>query len=114
MHREIDVPLSQRLLGEMLPAVLAGEAIDVKLLVTAGAQRDTLAGLTGRASAQAGWPDKPIKWVLSQPPGSGPDNVARLLADNGLLRLPLVRFGNAFTAGPADATWKTWLAAGRD
>ena len=35
--------------------------------------------------------------------------VARLLADNGLLRLPLVRLGNAFTAGPADATWKAWL-----
>ena len=27
------------------------------------------------------WPDKPIKWVLSQPPGSGPDNVARLLSE---------------------------------
>ena len=27
------------------------------------------------------WPDKPIKFVLSQPPGSGPDNVARLLGD---------------------------------
>jgi len=36
--------------------------------------------------------------------------VERLLAHNGLLRLPLVRFGNAFTAGPADATWKAWLA----
>ena len=36
--------------------------------------------------------------------------VARLLANNGLLRLPLVRFGNAFTAGPADVTWKDWLA----
>ena len=34
----------------------------------------------------------------------------RLLANNGLLRLPLVRFGNAFTAGPADATWRSWLA----
>ena len=28
-----------------------------------------------------GWPDKPIKMVLSQPAGSGPDNVARLLGD---------------------------------
>jgi arsenate reductase-like glutaredoxin family protein len=36
---------------------------------------------------------------------------ARLLAENALLRLPLVRLGNAFTAGPADATWKAWLAA---
>lgn len=36
--------------------------------------------------------------------------VVRLLANNGLLRLPLVRFGDAFTAGLADATWKSWLA----
>lgn len=36
--------------------------------------------------------------------------VERLLAGNGLLRLPLVRFGNAFTAGPAEQTWKAWLA----
>jgi len=34
------------------------------------------------AWAQApAWPDKPVKWILSQPPGSGPDNVARLLSD---------------------------------
>jgi arsenate reductase len=37
--------------------------------------------------------------------------VGRLLANNALLRLPLVRFGNAFTAGPAEATWKNWLAS---
>jgi arsenate reductase-like glutaredoxin family protein len=36
--------------------------------------------------------------------------VARLLAHNGLLRLPLVRLGNAFTAGPAETVWKGWLA----
>lgn len=36
--------------------------------------------LSGAAWAQA-WPDKPVRWVLSQPPGSGPDNVARILAD---------------------------------
>jgi len=34
---------------------------------------------------------------------------ARLLADARLLRLPLVRNGSAVTAGPADATWKTWF-----
>ena len=31
--------------------------------------------------AQAVWPDKPVKWVLSQPPGSGPDNIARMLGE---------------------------------
>jgi arsenate reductase-like glutaredoxin family protein len=36
--------------------------------------------------------------------------VERLLANHGLLRLPLVRFGNAVTAGTADATWRSWLA----
>jgi arsenate reductase (glutaredoxin) len=37
--------------------------------------------------------------------------VDRLLGNNRLLRLPLVRFGESVTAGPADATWKAWLAA---
>jgi len=32
------------------------------------------------ASAQT-WPDKPVRFVLSQPPGSGPDAVARLIAE---------------------------------
>ena len=33
-------------------------------------------------SARAnGWPERPVKWVLSQPPGSGPDNVSRILSD---------------------------------
>ncbi|MGJ7509687.1 Bug family tripartite tricarboxylate transporter substrate binding protein [Variovorax sp. GT1P44] len=31
--------------------------------------------------AQEPWPSKPIKVVLSQPAGSGPDNIARLLGD---------------------------------
>jgi len=42
------------------------------------------AAALGAAPAWAqgpGWPDKPVKWILSQPPGSGPDNVARLLGD---------------------------------
>jgi arsenate reductase-like glutaredoxin family protein len=42
----------------------------------------------------------------------GDDEItARLLANNRLLRLPLVRFGESVAAGPADATWKAWLAA---
>ncbi len=48
----------------------------------------TIGGITGgltvgtaaRAQSTA-WPDKAIKFVLSQPAGSGPDNVARLLGD---------------------------------
>lgn len=37
---------------------------------------------------------------------------ARLLADQRLLRLPLVRCGNDVSAGPADSAWKAWLAKG--
>jgi len=39
-----------------------------------------LAALTGGAAAQT-YPDKPIRLVLSQPAGSGPDNVGRILSD---------------------------------
>jgi arsenate reductase-like glutaredoxin family protein len=38
--------------------------------------------------------------------------VERLLADPGLLRLPLVRHGNQCSAGPSDETWKSWIAPG--
>jgi arsenate reductase-like glutaredoxin family protein len=34
----------------------------------------------------------------------------RLLADQRLLRLPLVRFGNRFAAGQDEAGWKAMLA----
>lgn len=33
------------------------------------------------AQPNGAFPDKPVKFILSQPPGSGPDNVARLLGD---------------------------------
>lgn len=35
----------------------------------------------GAALRAQTWPDKPVRFVLSQPPGSGPDNVARLLGE---------------------------------
>jgi arsenate reductase-like glutaredoxin family protein len=36
--------------------------------------------------------------------------VARIQADVRLLRLPLVRYGDALTAGRDESTWKAWLA----
>jgi len=42
----------------------------------------TIPGLADRSVwAQAAWPDKPVKFVLSQPAGAGPDIVARLIGD---------------------------------
>jgi arsenate reductase-like glutaredoxin family protein len=42
----------------------------------------------------------------------GDDEVLeRLIADPRLLRLPLVRAGERFSAGAAESTWKAWLAA---
>ncbi len=40
-----------------------------------------LAAATGSAAAQA-WPARPVRFIVSQPPGTGPDILARLLADN--------------------------------
>lgn len=36
--------------------------------------------------------------------------LARLAGDVRLLHLPLVRHGREATAGPAEATWRAWLA----
>ena len=37
--------------------------------------------------------------------------VERLLADQRLLRLPLVRYANSVSVGRDEAAWKAWLAA---
>jgi tripartite-type tricarboxylate transporter receptor subunit TctC len=40
------------------------------------------AGLTWPVLAQTGnWPNRPIKWIVSQPAGAGPDILARYIAD---------------------------------
>lgn len=44
------------------------------------------------------------------PATTGDAVLARLRADPRLLRLPLVRHGREATAGPAEATWRAWLA----
>jgi len=49
---------------------------DFNLALAAGA----LAAASPSLRAQS-WPERPVKWVLSQPPGSGPDNVARILSE---------------------------------
>lgn len=36
--------------------------------------------------------------------------LARVRAEPGLLRLPIVRHEDALTSGPAEATWTGWLA----
>lgn len=41
---------------------------------------------------------------------SDPELTERLLARQGLLRLPLVRVGNGFAAGRDEAAWKSLLA----
>src|SRR5437667_12844581 len=38
------------------------------------------AAAIGPAAAQD-WPNKPVKWILSQPAGASPDITARLVAD---------------------------------
>lgn len=43
-------------------------------------------GVQGVAWGQA-WPARPIKWILSQPAGAGPDILARFIADNLSRRL---------------------------
>jgi arsenate reductase len=40
-----------------------------------------------------------------------PELVQRLLADQRLLRIPLVRLGNAFTVGKDEAAWRRLVAA---
>lgn len=47
---------------------------------TQAAAAAALAGWHSLSGAQT-WPDKPIKLVLSQPPGSGPDVMARMITD---------------------------------
>ena len=51
--------------------------------------------------------DQGLQYLSLDPTGV----VERLLANPRLLRLPLVRHGYEVTAGPAEATWRAWLAS---
>jgi tripartite-type tricarboxylate transporter receptor subunit TctC len=50
-----------------------------QLMHVAAAALASSIGVT--AHSQSAWPERPVKFILSQPPGSGPDNVARLLSE---------------------------------
>jgi tripartite-type tricarboxylate transporter receptor subunit TctC len=41
----------------------------------------SLTTVAGAGAHAQGWPEKPVKLVLSQPPGSGPDSMARMIGD---------------------------------
>ena len=60
-----------------------------------------LADRTGKAWREAG-----LEYLRM----SDDELADRLLSDQRLLRLPLVRFGNAFSAGRDEAAWKAMLA----
>ena len=81
--------------------ISAGELRRFVQRLGAGALLDT----AGRAYRDAG-----LGYLTMDEAGM----VERLLADSRLLRLPLVRFGEAVTAGPADATWKSWFTPDRE
>ncbi len=61
----------------------------------------TLADTEGRAWREAG---------LGYLRMDDDELVGRLLADERLLRLPLVRFGTEVSAGRDEATWKRWTS----
>lgn len=61
-----------------------------------------LADTTGRA-----WTDAGLGYLRM----TADELAARLLADQSLLRLPLVRVGNGVAAGRDEATWKGLLSA---
>jgi arsenate reductase-like glutaredoxin family protein len=63
-----------------------------------GAQ--TLVDTEGRSYRESG-----LAYLVTDEAGL----VARLIADVRLLKLPLVRYGNEFTAGRAEVTWTAWL-----
>ena len=63
-----------------------------------------LADATGRV-----WADAGLGYLRMDPD----ELAARLLADQRLLRLPLVRVGNGFAAGRDEAAWKALLANAR-
>lgn len=69
-----------------------------------GLGQDAVLDLSGRAYGEAG-----LAYLRLDEAGL----LERLVRDPRLLRLPLVRWGQRVTAGPAEGAWRVWLDEAR-
>ena len=85
---------------------IAAQVIDLRRKpMAAGELRRFVEQLGARALADTEgrpWRDAGLGYLSM----TDDDLAGRLLADQRLLRLPLVRIGNGFAAGPDEAAWK--------
>lgn len=75
--------------------------------------RDELRGLVDRLGIEGVADTDGRAWreaAADERPVTAADAVAWLRSDPRRLRLPIVRHGDRVTAGPAEATWRDWLA----
>ena len=88
---------------------IVAQVIDLRRKpIAAGELRRFVQQLGARAVADTDgrpWHDAGLAYLSM----TDDDLAGRLLADQRLLRLPLVRIGNGFAAGPDEATWRRLL-----
>jgi arsenate reductase-like glutaredoxin family protein len=89
---------------------IAAQVVDIsRKPIAAGELRRFVDRLGARALADTEgrrWRDAGLGYLSM----SDDELAGRLLGDQRLLRLPLVRIGNGFAAGPDDAAWRRLLA----
>jgi tripartite-type tricarboxylate transporter receptor subunit TctC len=63
------------------PSTIPPSALGRRQLLQAAASVAVFPSLLASTARAQAWPEKPIRFVLSQPAGSGPDNVARIIGE---------------------------------
>jgi len=63
------------------PSTTAPSALGRRQLIQAAASVAVFPSLLASTARAQAWPEKSIRFVLSQPAGSGPDNVARIIGE---------------------------------